>query len=189
MSATYITFVDTETTGLDYLTHEIIELAAIKTVINYSDSVKTITIIDQVSCKVKPTKPVDPFVAKINHYTKEEWEHDSVELHIGLEKVFELMKGTWHAGSNPAFDARFLKVAADSFNWSYPNLASYHLLDTSNLGFKLFLEGKVIKLKQEALAEYFNLGKTNHRALDDAFQCMQIFTKLYSLNLINTYRA
>lgn len=185
MSVTYVTFVDTETTGLDHLVHEIIELAAVKTAINCSPTVRTITIVDQASFKIKPTKPVDPVVAKINHYTQEEWEHDSVELNVGLEKIFALMRNAWHAGSNPAFDARFLKVASDSMNWSYPNLASYHLLDTSNLGFGLFLDGKVARLKQESLAEYFNLGKTNHRALDDSLQCMQIFAKVLNLNIIN----
>jgi DNA polymerase III epsilon subunit-like protein len=146
--------------------------------------VKTITVLKSFSAKRKPTLPVDPFVAKLNHYNVEEWK-DSVSLEEGLEKTFDLMRDSWHAGSNPKFDADFLKVAADSFHWDYPRLASYHLLDVSNLALKLFLEGKVEKLKQESLASYFNLGKTEHRALGDAIQCMNIFAKLYDLKVVD----
>lgn len=180
----YITFVDLETTGLNEHKHEIIEFAAIRTVVNYSSSVKKITVLNSFSSKHKPTLPVDPFVAKINHYTEEEWK-DSVSLEEGLEKTFDLMRDSWHAGSNPKFDADFLKVAADSFNWGYPRLASYHLLDVSNLALKLFLEGNVEKLKQETLSSYFKLGETKHRALDDTIQCMNIFAKLYDLKVVD----
>ena len=175
-----ITFVDLETTGLKPDRHEIIEFAAIRTFVSEGN----IYVNSQVSFKVQPSYPIDPFVAKLNGYNFEEWERESVSLDVALGGIFDLMRDAWHAGSNPKFDEEFLKNAARDFNWEYPKISSYHLIDVSVLAFPLFLEGKVEKLKQEKLGEYLGIQGGGHRALTDAKQCMEIFAKLNSLNLV-----
>jgi len=174
-----ITFVDLETTGLKSDQHEIIELAAIRTVVQDN----TLTIQKQAHFKVQPTYPVDPFIANLNGYNSEQWKNYSVPLDGALGVIFELMRDAWHAGSNPKFDESFLKAAAQDFNWDYPKTSSYHLIDVSMCAFPLLLENKVEKINQETVAKYLGIEGGGHRALLDATQCMKIFAKLHSLEI------
>jgi DNA polymerase-3 subunit epsilon len=176
-----VTFIDLETTGLNPQLHEIIELAAIKTEINNGK----ITIIDTAEFKVCPNLPVDPFVAKLNGYNDEDWSINLTDLSVALGGIFNLMRGSWHAGSNPKFDADFLQKAAKDFHWDYPRLASYHLLDVSILAFPLLMSGKVERLKQENIAKHFEIDGGGHRAMADTMQCLKIFSRINNLEIVN----
>lgn len=175
-----ITFVDLETTGLDSETNEIIELAAIKA--NISDG--CLRFEESVEFKVHPMHPVDPFVAKLNGYNEEVWERDSGYLDKALGEIFRLMRGSWHAGSNPIFDERFMKKAAKKFHWTYPKLASYHLIDVTMMAFPLLVNGDVEELKQETISEYYEIDGGGHRALADSIQCAKIFAKINNLEFV-----
>lgn len=178
-----VTFVDLETTGLDPELNEIIELAAIKTQVGEGK----VVVQESVEFKTRPTHPVDPFVASLNGYKSAEWAFsDNVkDLHEAVGEIFRLMRGSWHAGSNPKFDASFLEKAAKKFHWSYPKLASYHLLDVSTMAFPLLMEGKVERLRQENIAESLGIPGGGHRAMADTQQCMEIFAKLNALQIVN----
>lgn len=178
-----VTFVDLETTGLDPELNEIIELAAIKTQVGEGK----IVIESMYEAKVWPEFPVDPFIAKLNGFDYEQWEHsDNLEdIPTAVGKIFELMRGSWHAGSNPKFDASFLEKAAKDIHWNYPKLASYHLLDVSTMAFPLLMEGKVERLRQEKIAESLGITGGGHRAMADTQQCMEIFAKLNALQIVN----
>jgi DNA polymerase III subunit alpha, Gram-positive type len=175
-----ITFIDIETTGLDPSVHEIIELAAIRTDIIDSK----IHVLHDADFKVKPKKPVDPFVASINHYDEKVWEKDSVEFYFALGSILNTMRGSTHAGSNPKFDESFLRKAVDEVHWSYPKLSSYHLIDVSVLALPLLLKGKIERIKQDVLATHFKLTPQNHTAMGDANQCMEIFANLNELEIV-----
>lgn len=175
-----ITFVDLETSGLNPELHEIIELAAVRT--KAGDG--KLVVLKTEEWKVYPTLPVDPFVAQINGYNEEEWGlFDNVtSLPDALGKIFALMRDAWHAGSNPKFDEAFLKKAAKDLHWDYNNRSiSYHLLDVTMLAFPLLLEGKVEKLKQEALAKNYGIEGGGHRAMADAIQCAKLFAHINKL--------
>lgn len=186
MTATYLTFVDTETTGLDENLHDLIEIAAVKTVIETSSTVelRRITVLETMCEKIKPNLPVDPVVKKINNYKESDWEN-AISLPEALEKVFELMQNSWHCGSNPAFDQRFLKKAASDLHWTYPRLANYHLVDISTFAFPLLFQGKIAKIGQDTISRYYELGACEHSALADAMQCMKIFATINQLEIIN----
>lgn len=174
-----ITFVDLETTGLDPERHEIIELAAIRT--EASDG--KLVVKKSEEFKVFHNFPVDPFVASLNGYCEDDWSFGAVTLSEALGEVFKLMRGAWHAGSNPKFDADFLKKAADNLRWDYKS-RSYHLLDVTMLAFPLLLEGKVEELKQENIARYYGIDGGGHRAMADAVQCAKIFAHINNLEFI-----
>ena len=177
-----ITFVDLETTGLDSGVHEIIELAAVKTKVGDGK----VLIMNTVEHKVMPEYPVDPFVASLNGYNEEEWLEGYSSLEGALGDVFKLMRGCWHAGSNPKFDESFLKKAAEEFRWGYPKLASYHLLDVSTMAFPLLMEGKVERLRQESIAQHYEIEGGGHRAMADAMQCLKIFARIHNLQVTHT---
>jgi len=183
-----ITFVDLETTGLDPWRQEIIELAAVKTNVGVKGQPGEgqIAILDSVEFKVQPKYPVEPMVAKLNGYNYEDWSQDNEALYVALGEVFRLMRGCWHAGSNPKFDEAFMKRAAEQFNWDYPKLASYHLLDVSMLAFPLLIDGTVEKLKQETIASHYEIGGGGHRAMSDTMQCLNIFARMNNLEIVWT---
>jgi DNA polymerase III epsilon subunit-like protein len=179
-----IAFVDIETTGFSPINHEIIEFGAIQAYIDGSLLIAT----KSYHRIVDPTRPVDPFVKSINGYSENDWNgplsNIKVSLSDALEGVFGIMAGAWHAGSNPIFDADFLKVSADRLHWDYPKTSSYHLIDVTMLAFPLLIKGEVENLKQHNLSKYYNFGDCKHRALDDAEQCMKLFAKINELELI-----
>ena len=178
-----ITFVDLETTGLNSEEHEIIELAAVKTEVSNDKLV----VLYPFECRVQPKNPVDPFVARLNGYSKSEWETYSLPLEDGLFNVFDMMQDSWHAGSNPKFDEAFLKKAAKDLHWQYPKLASHHLLDVSTLAFSLLIDQEIDKLNQENVAKYYGIEGGGHRAMADVHQCLKIFARINNLEIINKY--
>lgn len=179
-----VTFVDIETTGLNEQVHEIIEVGAVKTTIQ--DNLITIIAIED--WRILPVMPVDPTVANINGYDAEEWIESAnlVDLPEAMEGIFALMKDSWHAGSKPRFDEKFLKKACDDMYWTYPKLASYHLLDVSTMAFPLLMKEKINRLSQESIGEFLKIPGGGHRALADAQQCLKIFAKLNNLEVVYT---
>lgn len=174
---TYVTFTDTETSGLDERENEIIQIAAIK-VVHRGLSVE---IVDELEVKVMPTKPVPPEVAKLNGYSADIWEKKAVSLDDALVKYFRMLTNTNFGGQNPAFDKRFLDEAARKVGLPWPKMAGYRLVAVEILAWPLFLLGKIPNVKQETLAGYFNLGKQTHDALDDVRQSVEIYRKLLPL--------
>lgn len=175
-----ITFVDLETSGFNSETCEIIEAAAVKTVVDDD----TIRLVDSVSHKIYPRKPINPFIARINGYDDNIWYNDSTGIDIAVGDVFDLMRGAWHAGSNPRFDEAFLKKVAEELSWDYPKLASHHLLDVSMLAFPLLIKGEVEDLRQQTICKYYDIPGGGHRALNDAMQCFYLFANINNLKIV-----
>lgn len=185
MKNIYLSSIDLETSGLDEQDDEIIQIAIAKTkaTFNKEISIYEFSDLETFEAKINPIKEVPDFIAKINNYDKKVWEREAVETpSLVYKRLFGMMEGSWHVGSNPGFDERFLRKAAKNNSLDYPKLTSYHPMDVvMEVGFPLYLKGKIEKLKLNDLCKYFKLGEEKHEALDDALKCL----KLLKINFNN----
>lgn len=174
-----ICFTDTETTGLDPIKDEIIQIAAIK-VLHHPEDPSVVVRLQNctMEMKIKPTKPVPPEVAKINGYDPEVWEREAVSLEEAMAKYRDFVTWTNFGGQNPAFDKAFISEAFRKCGLEWPRLQGYRLIATEMLAWPLLLAGKIPNVKQETLVRYFDIGEQTHDALSDVDQCVEIYTRL-----------
>lgn len=169
----YITFVDTETTGLDPSQHEIIEIAAVRTLQDF-------TIIEAFSAKVKPQKSIasaDKKALQVNRYSDEVWV-DAIDREEALTRLFILMQDSTLAGHNVSFDIAFIQAAYNAEGMDLPKM-DYHRLDTVNLAWPLKAAGLVETLSLEPLCEYLGIPTTDaHSALADAMASRAVALRL-----------
>ena len=77
---------------------------------------------------------------------------------------------------NAPFDIGFLKAAADSYSYPWPN---FQVLDTVKIARKTLTRDETPNVKLGTLAQYFGLEEPpTHRALDDARATVEIFYRL-----------
>ena len=182
-------FVDTETSGLDPHKHEILEIAAIRLRQPTPESGKFEMPVEEgrIHYYVKPARPVDPLVAKINGYSPELWEkRGAVSLHVALGGLLPILDDSRMAGQHPKFDFDFIKEGLDRLGWGWPWKCSYHLIDVASMAWPLVVHRLLPGVRQEGLVELLGLGKQTHGALDDVEQCVKVYIKLlemYQLDL------
>ena len=82
-----LAFVDIETTGLDVLEHEIIEIGCVLTT-------PDLEVIEEFELKIKPEhiENANPVSLKVNHYKEEDWV-DALPLEEAMQIFAEKVKG------------------------------------------------------------------------------------------------
>lgn len=168
-------FVDIETTGLNLLSHEIIEIGCVITAPN-------LEVLEEFELKIKPEhiENADRAALKINHYEEENWK-DAMNLKEAVKIFLEKVKDCIMVGHNVAFDAGFLECAFNKTG--VENTMHYHKLDTVSISWA--------KLHNDPELEHFSLremcvrfGIKNeyaHTALSDARATFELYKKLMSL--------
>lgn len=107
-----ITFVDTETTGLDANIHEVIEFGAVET--EYNNGV--FTVLKKHSYKIKPQKieSADKEALRVNGYKPEDWE-SALEQKSIAPKIRKIMTGCdYLVGQRLYFDLRMIQKMLDN---------------------------------------------------------------------------
>jgi DNA polymerase-3 subunit epsilon/ATP-dependent DNA helicase DinG len=178
MKPQIISFVDTETTGLDSEEDEIIQIAVVKAVHPAGSSDLHFIENGTMEIKVLPTQKVPAEVAKLNGYNDEVWAKEGVPLDKAMLRFLKFIEWTNFAGQNPAFDQAFLKASAKRCKLPWPRMQGYRLIAVEMLAWPLLLAGKIPNVKQETLVKYLGLGEQTHDALDDVRQCAQIYSRL-----------
>ncbi len=120
-----LAFIDIETTGLNILRHEIIEIGCVI-------ATPLLEVIEEFDIKIKPGRieDADPTSLKVNHYKEEDWA-DAISLKEGLQILSEKAKDCIMVGHNVSFDIEFLDCAFSRTN--VPNTLHYHRLDTMSI--------------------------------------------------------
>lgn len=157
---------DLETTGLDPLRHEIIEIGAVNV-----DTGATFEV------KIYPLriKDAEPEALAVNGYRPEAWE-DALLLPNALKLLSEFVgkKQPTMMAYNVSFDRAFLEKAHKDCDLPYP--FHYHHFDLLTLAwFKL---GKAMSLRNTCLALEIEPEADVHRALAGALSAKNVYEKL-----------
>jgi len=173
-----LVFFDLETTGIEIFRAEIIEIAAIKVVLERGG----VREIGEFHSLVKPTRPIPP-AAKAVHGISDADVKDASGIAEILPRFLDFIGDAPLAGHNiDRFDIPLLKRhAGKTLDRTVPNLS----LDTLGLSKRLF-PGEPHSLG--VLADKFGIDKgRQHRALDDVRTNISVFEKLVEGD--DSYRA
>ena len=170
-----LAFVDIETTGLNFLENEIIEVGCIITD-------HKLKIIEEFEFKIKPEhiESANKTSLKIAHYNERDW-----EFGYGIEeaiKIFSLkVKDCIMVGQNIAFDSGFLEYNLNKFK--IKNTLHYHKLDTISIAWaKLNREKDFEHFSLREMCKRFDIINENpHSALPDARATYELYKKLINL--------
>ena len=189
-----LVFPDTETTGLDRLSDEIIELAALR--------------VDWPSWRVdgvyyrrfEPYGPVPPEAVAINGYTPEAWAGAERVRTADMLEFRSFVAGCRWIGSMPQFDFDFIERARMARGVDPFALASRRLWCVNSMAAPLTFAGRVEKGGLDELCSVLGIGGTSlaprdplralcggryqaHTAMGDALRCVAVARRLLSAYL------
>jgi DNA polymerase III epsilon subunit family exonuclease len=170
-----LAFIDIETTGLDVIDHEIIEIGCVL-------STPDLKVIEEFELKVKPEhlEFADPTSMKINHYEESAWV-DALSLKEAMKILSEKAKDSIMVGQNIAFDSGFLEHAFAKYH--IKNNMHYHKLDTISIAWAKFHKDTDFEhFSLREMCKRFGITNENaHSALSDARATFELYKKLMSL--------
>lgn len=172
-----VTALDTETTGLDYKQHEIIQFAAIR--FNLDDA-GNINILDKLDLKVKPQniELASQQALKINGYTEDAWRGAlSIDSHLNVIESF-LAYSDFLLGQNLIFDLRFIYKAFAAKERASLKFPRY--IDTRQMANILVKRGILKNASMDRLCEHYQV-KVNgraHTAIVDCHRTINVWLKL-----------
>ena len=170
-----LAFIDIETTGLNVIDHEIIEIGCVIT--DYK-----MKVIEEFEIKIKPEhiENADSTSLKINHYNEEEWVN-AYKLKNALLIFSEKVKDCTMVGQNVAFDSGFLEY--NFAKLKIKNTLHYHRLDTISIAWaKLHRDKNIEHFSLREMCKHFKIiNKNPHSALSDARATYKLYKKLMKL--------
>lgn len=168
-------FVDIETTGLNLLHNEIIEIGCVLT-----DA--KLKVLEEFEIKIKPEhiENADPVALKVNHYNEEDWKN-AVSLEEAIEIFSKKVKDCIMVGHKVAFDAGFLEYVFNKTK--IVNTMHYHQLDTVSIAWaKLHNKPDVDHFSLREMCVRFGIKNARaHSALSDARATFELYKKLMEL--------
>ena len=151
---------DLETTGLDPIKHEIIEIGAVK-VNRDSDNHTTFQAL------IKPSKKVPKKITQITGITQEMLDADGEELGTNLKQLLDFIGDLRLVMFNADFDMGFLNEASKEHGITIRNPVSCAL----KMARRAWPD-----LRSYKLADINNTGNGNHRALKDCELTIPVYT-------------
>ncbi len=168
-------FIDIETTGLDVLKHEIIEIGCVITT-------PTLEVIEEFNLKIKPEhiETAEKVSLKVSNYKEEEWV-DALSLNEAMKILYIKTKDAIMVGQNVAFDSGFLEHAFSKTDTA--NTMHYHKLDTISIAWAKFHNDPNFEhfSLREMCARFGIINENPHTGLGDARATYELYKKLMEL--------
>lgn len=168
-----IVIVDTETTGLDPFTHELIEIGFI-----IFDSV-TFKIYGQFNFKIKPERIEDanPVALVVNGYNKKDWK-DAITIREAMEFFAKATDQCIFMAHNVAFDWSFVEYNLSKL--SIPHTLQKNKIDTVSIAWAKIPHHKVSSWSLKTICTYLDIPPEPkiHRAVNGAMCAYQCYKKL-----------
>ena len=168
-------FIDIETTGLNLLSQEIIEIGCVI-------ATESLEVIEEFELKIKPERieNADTVALRINHYDPSGWK-DAQSLKTVMKIFSEKVKDCIMVGHNVAFDAGFLEYAFNKTN--IQNTMHYHKFDTVSIAWaKMHKDPELEHFSLRELCMRFGIkNERAHSALPDARATYELYKKLMEL--------
>ena len=170
-----LAFVDIETTGINVIEHEIIEIGCVITA-------PRLKVIEKFELKIKAKhiENANPVALKINHYNKKDWQ-DAISLEEAIQIFSKKVKDCIMVGQNVSFDFAFLEYAF--IKNKMKNNMHYNKLDTISIAWaKLHKKPSVTHFSLREMCKHFDIENKNpHSALSDAYATYELYKKLMKL--------
>ncbi len=177
-----LAFIDTETTGLNILKHEVIEIGCVVVSQNWEGEKPAFEVVEEFEIKVKPERieDADPVSLRINGYDPERWT-DALPLRDAMKLLATKTDGAIMVSHNIAYDFAYLQKAF--IDTGVENKMHYHMLDTISFAYAKFQNlGSVDRFSLRFLCEHFGIeNKRAHTALSDAHASFELYKKLSEL--------
>lgn len=171
-----LSVIDTETTGLDLLDHEIIEIAIVQARVDP----KRITRLKRWSAKIKPRfiERASPIALKINGYSEEKWRDSMSQEHAIADIKSYIPTSDLLIGQNLIFDIRFINKMFNDNGEKLLLFPPYH--DTKMMAEQLIFDGKLKRSSLDYLCEFYKIRDYGrpHTALADADRTLDVYKKL-----------
>jgi DNA polymerase-3 subunit epsilon len=168
-------FLDIETTGLNLIKNEIIEVGIVI-------ATPELEVVEEFEIKIKPEhiENADPVALKINHYNEADWE-SAYSLEEAMQIISQKVKDCTMVGQNVAFDSGFLEYAFNKTGIANP--MHYHKLDTISIAWaKLHNDEEVKNFSLRELCLRFGIKNEGaHTGLGDARATFELYKKLMEL--------
>ena len=159
--------IDIETTGLDAVNNEIIEVGAVK--------IKGREIIDSFQSFVAPSGPIPSHITKLTGITQD-MVKDAPAIEQVLSDFFAFCGDAALTAHNASFDIGFILEKAKPLEKTF----NQPIIDTLSLSREMLPQLKRFKL--DRVAEHLGVPlKNHHRAVDDAEAAGRILIKLFKI--------
>ena len=170
-----LAFIDTETTGLDPINNEIIEIAIkiIDTSIVRAPYRTDVTYEFEGKFKIRRMDLASPKALEINGYNEEEWQGAYSWSKLACERLLKQLKGCVVVGHNVQFDIGFIREECRRQGVWCPRFSS---LDTQGMARFLWKDFKSVSMDniRKELPHRFST-EGSHRAMKDVNDCVTIW--------------
>jgi len=172
-----LVFIDLETSGLDFLRHEILEIGCLVV------DPQTLEVKKEFEVKVKPESlaKADPEALRMIGYSITGWRR-AKSLKTALKELNRLAPGGMFVGWNISFDRPFLEKAAREKGIILD--FDYHWLDVMSIAYERFLkEKKVNRFRLNFICEFLGIPRgRSHRAMSDTVAVLAVYRRLRQLS-------
>lgn len=171
-----LAFTDIETTGLDVLEHEIIEIGLV-----VADQ-HTLSVIDELEVRVRPEhiERASAEALRVNGYRPEDWQ-DAVSLAEAMDMYATKTAEGIFVAHNVTFDWSFINMAFRLTG--VRNRLDYHRLDILTMAWQKLRHSGLAKFNLNEIAKFVGAPgePMPHRALNGARNAYEVFVRLAQL--------